>query len=75
MLHVGSERSLPTGSLADGAVYLPTGVTATMRDLELVIVLAVFSLEKSWKILTYFGGCWNGHTGNDLGEDDVNIGP
>jgi len=56
MMHVGSDRSLPTGSLAVGAVYFATGVTATMRDLELVNVLSVFSLAKSWKIPTYFGG-------------------
>ena len=80
-LQVGSERSLliklqfPTGSLAVGAVYFPTGVAAAMRDLELVNVLSLISLEKSWKIPMYFGGDWNGHIGNDHGVDDIHIGP
>ena len=61
-LHVGSERSLlikvhfPTRSLNVGAVNFPTGVAAATRDLELVNVLSLISLEKSWKIPAYFGG-------------------
>ena len=45
MVRTGSERSIliklqfPTGSLAVGAIYFPTGVTAAMRDLELVNVV------------------------------------
>jgi len=47
-LQVGSERSLliklqfPTGSLAVGPFYFPTGAAA-MRDLELVNVLSLIS--------------------------------
>ena len=79
-LHVGSERSLliklqfPSGSIAVGAVYFPTGVTAAMRDLELVNALSLISLAKLWKILAYFGGAWNEHMGNDHGVDDTHIG-
>ena len=79
-LQVGSERLLliklqfPTGSLAVGAVYFPTGEAAAMRDLELVNVLSLISLAKSWNIPTYFGGDWNGHIGNDHGVDDIHIG-
>ena len=79
-LQVGSERSLliklqfPTGSLVVGAVYFPTEVAAAMRDLELVNVIPLNSLAKSWKIPTYFGGDWNGHIGIDHGVDDFHIG-
>ena len=78
-LHVGSERSLlikrqfSTGSFAVGAVYFPT-VVAAMRDLELVNVLSLISLAKSWNSPAYFGGDWNGHIENDHGVDDTHIG-
>ena len=80
-LQVGSERSLliklqfPTGSLAVGAVYFPTGAAAAMRDLELLNVLSLISLAKSWKNPMYICGHWNGHIGNDHGVDDIHIGP
>ena len=79
-LQVGSERSLliklqfPTGSLAVGPFYFPTGVAAAMRDLELVNVFSLISLAKSRKIPMYFVGDWNGHIGNGHGVDDINIG-
>ena len=78
-LHVGSERSLliklqfPAGSLAVGAVYFPTSVTAAIRHLELVNVLSLISLAKSWKIFAYFEGDWNEHIGNDHGVGDTHI--
>jgi len=77
-LQVGSERSLliklqfPTGSLAVGPFYFPTGAAA-MRDSQVVNVLSLISLAKSWKISMYFGGDWNGHIGNDHGGDDIHI--
>ena len=46
-----------------------------MRDLELVNVLSLIHLAKSWKIPLYLGGDWNGHIGNDHGGDDIHIGP
>ena len=58
-----------------GAVYFPTGVAAAMRDLELVNVLSLFYLAKSWKIPLYLGGDWNRHIENDHGGDDIHIGP
>ena len=80
VVQTGSERSMliklqfPTESLTVGAIYFPTGVAATMRDLELVNVVSLFHLAKSWKIPLYLGGDWNGHIGNDHGGDDIHIG-
>ena len=79
VVRTGSERSIklqfPTGSLAVGAVYFPTGVTAAMRDLELTNVVSLIHIEKTWKIPLYLGGDWNGHIGNDHSGDDIHIGP
>ena len=46
-----------------------------MRDLELVNVVSLIHIAKTWKILLYLGGDWNGHIGNDHGGDDIHIGP
>jgi len=81
VVRTGSERSVliilqfPTGSLAVGAMYFPTGVTAAMRNLELVNVVSLIHQAKAWKIPLYLGGDWNGHIGNDHGGDDIHIGP
>ena len=81
VVRTGSERSVliklqfPTGSLAVGAIYFPTGVTAAMRDLELVNVVSLIHQAKAWRIPLYLGGDWNGHIGNDHGGDDIHIGP
>ena len=81
VVRTGSERSIliklqfPTGNLAVGATYFPTGVAAAMRDLELVNVLSLIHLAKSWKMPLYLGGDRNGHIGNDHGGDDIHIGP
>ena len=81
MVRTGSELSaliklqFPTGSLAVGAIYIPTGVAAAMRDLELVNLVSLIHLAKSWKIPLHLGGDWNGHIGNDHGGDDIHIGP
>ena len=61
VVRAGSERSIlirlqfPKGSLAVGAIYFPTGVAAAMRDLELVNVLSLIHLAKSWKMPLYLG--------------------
>ena len=81
MVRAGSERSLliklqfPTGSLAVCAIFFPTGVAAAMRDLELVNVLSLIHLAKSWRMPLYLGGDWNGHIGNDHGGGGNHIGP
>ena len=55
VVRTGSERSVliksqfPTGSLAVGAIYFPKGVTAAMRDLELVNVVSLIHQAKAWK--------------------------
>ena len=46
-----------------------------MRDLELVNVVSLIHIAKTWRIPLYLGGDWNGHTGNDHGGDDIHIGP
>ena len=81
VVRAGSERSMliklefPTGSLAVGAIYFPTGVAAAMRGLELVNLVPLIHIAKAWKIPLYLGGDWNGHIGNDHGGDDIHIGP
>ena len=62
MVRTGSERSLliklqfPSGNLAVGAIFFPKGVAAAMRDLELVNVLSLLHLAKSWRMPLYLGG-------------------
>ena len=74
-MHLGSEEFQPRRRERRGAIYFPTEVAAAMRDLELVNVLSLIHLAKSWKIPMYLGGDWNGHIGKDHGGDDIQIGP
>ena len=46
-----------------------------MRDLELMNVVSLIHVAKTWRIPLYLGGDCNGHIGNDHGGDDIHIGP
>ena len=46
-----------------------------MRDLELMNVVSLIHIAKTWKIPLYLGGDWNGHIGSNHGGDNIHIGP
>ena len=46
-----------------------------MRDLELMNIVSLIHIVKTWRIPLYLGGNWNGHIGSNHGGDNIHIGP